>query len=839
MADLFVSNANMNARSLGNDATAQKGSTTFTYLTISAAKIAATAGVDRIYVNPTGIPYSESTSGVGYLNLDKANIIVEADPAIFPTAGPFEVTHATANVRTINIGANGITLRNVIVDAANATGNVNAIVIQGVTGFIPVNIKGKNLAGSSALIGATAASTGSFTLDKVYASIADGNASTARFLQVGSVGAGCNITYKGCTAVGIQSFFYSASASGSFGTFTFMKADDGTPNTVDQCQYGIKVPEGTSVIAGVNVQYVNFQNMADTGGFAFYDGGTPQTTISSFFWKYNTYVGAQQRAIFMLAACPSWYHGYSTYAVSGPCRAIQVRSVDIVNPLDEGSTYISTSTTADVVLFDNVGANLAIRGSTFISPSGSSHHLGIGGDGYFYPISSTVTTGAAQLALGNLSTNQYASVKFTHVANTSQYRMTSAAAFMVKMRKVGSPPGTVTAQLYTDNAGKPGTLIDTATYVLPANPSNFASPFSWVEFTFLNFPTIALSTTYHLVLQNSVVNASNHWQIDTTTVVGSTDGSFKGINTSADGTTWTTDNAKTWNVALCQLNREASNVELSGCTFRSTNTDTSGALQHTVILNGVNGATIKYNWLDQCQGIGILLKLADGRTYAINGYGNLIRMNKGGTSDGQALRDKGSESVNFLNNTIVIDDSAAVCEYYGADYVASGGTYYPCYNGRASNNATSKNNILVRSSGVAGYIYQLGAENGTNCPNVTNFTQMNDMVFATGSTTFARVGAANYDAAGWAGLGYGTGNVYGNPMLRSLTPTKASDFVPLPASLARGSGVNLTGTVATDYAGASWTVPMDIGAFKVPVSSDRFVNYRDNWRTTWRTSWLT
>jgi len=683
----------------------------------------------------------------------------------------------------------------------------NGISLGAVTGLVLENIEILNVAGTNAAISASTAGAQNATIRKCKLALTGSTAATARFFTLGAVNsASASYTFEGCSATGVYALFYCSQASGTYGTYKFTKASDGTRCTIDGCTFGIRQPGGTSTVAEMNIQYTDMVNMTDSAGYGYYDGGAPTTTTTKFVFSNNTYNGTQPRGLFVSASTSDWTLSSNTFVVSGSvARCVTTRNTAINNAVMSGNSFVGTSMSLDLVELAMVGSGLQVLTNYFSSDATNAHHLSIGGDGYVFS-ATNASAASSQRALGSLSTNQYVSCKFQTVTSSAALNFTKLAAIQVRMRKVGSPTGVVTAYLYSDSAGVPGTLVDTATYSLPVNPT-FTSP-STVEFYFKNFPTLSYSTVYHLVLKNSVVDASNYWQVDQNVTVGSGDGSVQSMATSSNGTTWTADGTKGACIQVCQLNREATNATVSGNTFVSTMTATTGALQHTFIANGTDGTIFDQNILLNVQGIGYLFKLAT------NGKArrNLTLVTKGGDSAGQAMRNKGSDTVEFYHNSIIILNSAAVCVHLDSDYISSG-NYSPSFNGRIAENTTVRNNILYRDSDTAGWIFQLGNSN-PNATNYSGFTETNNAVYVGANTTVARVASTNYDQSGWTGLGFGTNDVYTNPGFKAMPPTQATDFVATSPAL-KGAGYNLTATIPNDFAGNAFTNPPDIGAYNV------------------------
>jgi hypothetical protein len=830
MAICYVSNQNINGYPLGNDATAVKGNPALPYLTHTAALTAATAGVDSIYTNPTPTAYAEN-GGSGYFNLNKSIVAMRTDPALLGTAGKATITWGSTG-RAFNSSASNVLVADYFIDAQGAAGN--GISLGVTTGVVLENIEILNISGTNAAISAGSAGAQSATIRKCKLAKTGSTAATARFFTLGAVNsASANFTFEGCSATGVFALFYSSQASGTYGTYRFTRAADGTRNTIDNCTFGIRHPGGTSTVAEMSIQYTDMVNMTDAAGFGYYDGGVPSTSTAKFVYQYNTYNGTQPRAVLVSASTSDWTLSNNNFVVSGAtARCVTTRNIAINNAVMSNNSFVGTSMTLDLVDFAMMGSGATVTGNYFSSDATNAHHFFAGGDGYIIA-ATNASAASSQRNLGSAAANQYVSCKFQTVASNAIYNFTKLAAIQVRMRKVGSPTGVVNGYLYSDNAGVPGTLLDTATFTLPVNPT--FSGANTVEFYFKNFPTLSYSTVYHLVIKNSVVDASNYWQIDQNGTIGTGDGSIQSMGTSSNGTAWTPDATKGACIQLCQLNREATNMFVGANTFVSTMTATTGALQHVALFNGTDGSVFDQNIILNGQGIGILFKLAT------NGKAsrNLIHINKGGDSSGQCLRNKGSDGVVFYQNTVVVTKSAAVCVNLDSDFISSG-NYSPSFNGRIAENTTVRNDILYRDSDTAGWIFQLGNAN-PNSTNVTGFTETNNTVYAGANTQVARVASSNYDQAGWIGLGYGANDVWAHPLLAKVPPTSAADFIPSASSPTKRAGISLSGAVPNDYAGIAFANPPDMGAYNCAApsggrSTSRYANTRTQGRYTGRPS---
>src|SRR3990167_8149372 len=129
------------------------------------------------------------------------------------------------------------------------------------------------------------------------------------------------------------------------------------------------------------------------------------------------------------------------------------------------------------------------------------------------------------------------SVGWTSLSGTTKYLARSFAATVTSMdkcylwvRRIGTPAGTLTFEVCHDNAGDPGSVIDSDT-VTTATITDKISVFR--PFNPASTETLVASTTYWVKIYDAgTPDASNYWQVGTSTTVGTTE-------KSADNSTWT------------------------------------------------------------------------------------------------------------------------------------------------------------------------------------------------------------------------------------------------------------------------------------------------------------
>lgn len=128
------------------------------------------------------------------------------------------------------------------------------------------------------------------------------------------------------------------------------------------------------------------------------------------------------------------------------------------------------------------------------------------------------------------------SVTWTSLLTTNRYLARSFAATVTSMdkvylwiRRVGTPTGTLTVELCNDNAGDPGTVIDSAT-VTTSTITDVVSVLH--PFNPSGTETLVASTTYWVKIYDSAAGSTaNHWEVATSATVGTTE-------KSSDNSTW-------------------------------------------------------------------------------------------------------------------------------------------------------------------------------------------------------------------------------------------------------------------------------------------------------------
>lgn len=810
MAIYYVNNvAGANGWGTGNDSN-DGLSIAAPKLTVVGAQSAATTG-DSIYVNPTGTSYAEN-SGSGYLNITKA-ITLRTSPAELTSTGTNAVITWATTGRVINIQTANVSIRNISIDAQGAASN--AIVQSAVAGTLISGVTFLNAAANRYGIGCVSAGAQDITIDKCRMTAAGGNNALAGLINQGAIGSSGYITVSGCTVDGVHSLLYGV--SGSTGRIYVQQSSDGTPNTVNNCRFGVSTSySGAPTHADIRITSLTCTNMTDSNGFGIYDGGAHDTTITNLVITGFTYSGSQQKAISLRAGITAWDIYGNTGNITGACRFIEVLNAAIGAGKFRGNSVTGTSMSGDLIAFPATGSGLQITSNVLKSDNSTSHIILVGVDGQRDGIKNTTATTTQNL--GQASGDQYVYSKFTSWDSLQATNYRYVSSVMVSLKKVGSPTGNILCKLYANNAGAPGTLLATSSVTYAA--TNLSTSSKYVEFTFDTFPDMNFSTDLFIRFENSVVNASNYVQIDANATVGSTDGTIKNTAKSPDSTTWTAVAGTGLIVSVQSVAREIVAPIITDNVV--TNTNASSSNPHLIFVGGTNGATVLRNRVFSVGAcLGIITKLVDGRTNTCVVGDNLVDVSGSGTGDAQVYRMKGGWKNYFVQNVGIARGQKSVAMYLGSD-VYSSGTYAGALNAQVADQPYIANNIFYgdHTSGQATFIYTVDAAIGAN--SVTNITERNNIVYLGNNTSFISNGLSGtpttQSLATWQGAGYGQSDVSGNPGFALYPPVAFGDAVPTLGAASAG-GINVAYVLATDALGSPFAVTPDIGLRSLAASS--------------------
>jgi hypothetical protein len=122
--------------------------------------------------------------------------------------------------------------------------------------------------------------------------------------------------------------------------------------------------------------------------------------------------------------------------------------------------------------------------------------------------------------------------------------------FTVDLKKTGSPTGTVTCYLYSNNNGTPNAVVSNGTIGVLAN-SALGTGYASFDFTIAaaSGPVVTAGTTYHMVLLNSTEDASNYVRIWASSTGNYTGGYACARNTAG---VWTSLQSNVWDLDFDQ-----------------------------------------------------------------------------------------------------------------------------------------------------------------------------------------------------------------------------------------------------------------------------------------------
>lgn len=112
-------------------------------------------------------------------------------------------------------------------------------------------------------------------------------------------------------------------------------------------------------------------------------------------------------------------------------------------------------------------------------------------------------SGATNDYFGYDATRQYLGQGFTPTIKGKVVK------FGFQLKTVGSPSGTITGYLYSNNSGVPGTLLGTYSNM---SATSLTASYTWYYFTITSesAPIVIPGQTYHLVLGSSALNTTNY-----------------------------------------------------------------------------------------------------------------------------------------------------------------------------------------------------------------------------------------------------------------------------------------------------------------------------------------
>lgn len=794
MAIYYVSNAAVNGTYVvGNDGNA--GTTPATaFLTIDRA-IVVSAGNDVINVNPGGVTYSENSSGLNYLQINKANLTIQGDPAFVSTAGKPTITSPAAGTRTINMNQAAISLIDLRID--NASQTRNCVFCQSFTGQTVRRCDFLNLGANAIAVTAQNNFAYNININKCTLLTANGNAAGTKLHQITGTLSGMQTSITGCTSDTTGGLFTAGAGFG--GSVNIDQDSDGTRNTISNATLGIQ-NLSVDVTTTLTIQNTDFIACATGVG----DGGTTTAVLNTFILKYCKFSGLDGSTtatdVLFVSTINLGEVAYNSF--QGSHRNISMSS-GAIKLITYHDNYVNTP-----AMGATVGNFFITRGgpgfefyNNNVTTNTDSRVLTVGGDGYASAVTNTGGALSGDQSLGQAAGNTYIAQTFTYPSNTGALFERYLGAFDVYLKKVGTPTGTVNAYLYTNNAGVPGTLV--ATSACTFTSSFLTGAYQQVRFWFRSRTQLSYSTQYWIVLKyNGTIDGANYLQIQryTAGTVG---------QSSTDGLAWSaTANAHGFTVR--QINLGITQPRIYNNYVNATNTTN---IQHCLMLNGTDGGLV-YNNQIYGGAIGVLFKLCDGSVQALLAYNNLISFNNSG--DGAALHDKGSNNAQWYNNTVAVYNGNNKALFLEGDW----NTGY--VNGTPTDTPIAKNNLIASLTSAGSSIIQYGNANafGLTCitPN-TNYNVFNDI----SAKLFAKVNLGtnatltNYTtlATFQAATGTDANSTDANPNLTNNSilnpPSSPPGFTLNKDSSAIGAGQTLA-TPSVDFFGVTRIVPNTIGA---------------------------
>ncbi len=795
--DYYVSNLAVNGTYvLGSDA--NSGLTpALAKLTITAA-IAAASASDRIYINPTGTSYSENSSGLNYLQINKASLTIETDPTYVNSVGKATITSPIAGTRTINLNETGIILRNVRVD--NAAQTRNAVFCQSFATHTIVGVDFYNLGANAVAITAQNNNAYNISIDKCSLLAANGNAAGSKLHQITGTLGGMATTIKGSMSDTTGGLFVAGAGFG--GTVTIEKSSDGTRNSISNATIGIQ-NLSTNVATTFSIKDTDFIACPTAIG----DGGTGSATLANLVVNNNRFSGLDGSLtagdLVFISTISDGEIAYNEFR--GAHRNIVMSSAAIAGLLihDNVASVTGMGTGMTHFSLSRGGAGIELYNNRITSDT-DSRLIALGGEGYASMVTNSGGSLSGDQPLGDVAGDTYIAQTFTYPVNTTALFGRYLGAFDIGLKKTGSPTGTVTAYLYTNNAGAPGTLVATSAYTLTS--SLLTTSYQQVRFWFNSRTQLSFSTQYWIVLKyNGTIDGSNYVNIQRYTA--GTAG-----QKSTDGLSWgATANAHGFTVR--QINLEMTQPKVYSNELRATS---ASGITHVIILNGTDGGLI-YNNQIYGGAIGTLFKVCDGSVQTLMSYNNLISFTNSG--DGAALHDKGSNNAFFYNNTVAVYSGNNKALYLEGDWNSG------YLNGTPTQSPTVKNNLFASLTSSGGSIVQLGTDQALDYTCI-NPTLDYNVYGGISSKTFAKVNLGRAATLTTyttlpqfrTAVGGDANSLGVDPTLKNSDvldpPSEPAEFVPVYSSAGVGDGVYLS-NVLTDYFGNTRPLVPSIGALEL------------------------
>lgn len=791
------------------DNTTGNGTYATPYLTIVKALSVATAGDTIDVSNGTTV----ENSGSGYLDITKA-ITIEADASTLATGKPVIQGSSAAAARVINANISGaIALNNLVIDAASGTSKGG---ITNSTNLTCTNCDWKNLAGSNLGIGNGVNAV--IVLDKCTFTSGNGNSSSSAFVSIFNNGISCTI--KGCTVSGVGSFFTTSSSTATTTLVRCMASSDGTRNTISNITTHVVRLSTNALQTNIDIEYCDFSGTLGTDAGVVGTNNSATENITAETVKYCTFALGTVVGVQFSGTLGSGEIAYNAF--TGSNSFVYSHSRRVANLVIHDNTGTSTNATADPMLIASGSTGIQYYNNviTIAGTTTSGHAVIMGVDGQ-NSNNSNVAAATGSINLGDTVAHTYFYQPVTGPAFT--YGSAIYSSFRVQLIAVGNPTGTLTGYLYNDNAGVPGSIVDTSDSGTTPGVGGFvcstsvlSSTPTWFEFWLPSHSTETDSTKYHLVLKYvGTVDGTNYIGIKSN-AAAPTNATESTPGYSQDGVSW---NVSSGNWAMYQLMQGA--FELTDPIIRnnSINCTIAGSAPgiHMYMLGATLGGKI-YNNIDFAGSISAIGKLVDGSNTVSHPaviYNNLSFQGNALNNSRQVFRDKGCRNLNIYQNTAVANgNGTSNLIQIDSDFEA---TNTPQWNGQPAINSTARNNISYGNNGTGTvYNYYLGAPHqatlGDAFVRISNITIDYDLMYS--GTNFTAMSyfptastGATYNFAQMQAAGFNVHGLNADPLLANeATPTKAADFRPPYNSPALGMGTNLSAIISpyTDYLGVSY-----------------------------------
>lgn len=757
---------------VGNDSTGN-GTKTLPYLTINKAESVATAG-DTIYCNTATYNAENTTSN--RLVISKAGTIA-TDPTALAATGKATLQEHGATLTFSVTATTQATFSQFIIDGASSGQQVarldaSANIYCQDDDFI-------NTTGASTRVFSTNGTNVVGVFERCTCTGANGNASTVRFLDNGNAGA--SYTVKGGKYDSIGAVYQSGSVV-SMTLLASSAASDGQRCTVSNCTHGFVLQAGAVTLTTLDIENVDSVNLSNP----LVELTSTLLTVSTWNIRYCLFTGDSVNSIYPYCIISS---GDIAYNYHSKASSFFVSRMPLITNLAiHNNTINQTSATGDPISLGYGGTGCSIYNNVINSDS-TVHMINVGHDGTQLLESNTAAQ-ATFVNLGDTSADTYVAQEFTTISATTLDQSFKIGCFRIQAKSQGSPVGTETITLYSDNANVPNASLEVSEYTL--QDTALTTTPTWIEFWFPNHTTTTGTTNYWIVVSHTgTPDASNYVKLSANAT---------GLNahaTSTNGSSWTTGVSGSLLYQVRYGSFELVNPLVYGNTVTCTSTSSA---PHGIILGALYGGKV-YGNLVLGTGIGYIAKLVDGsgaNTCIL--YDNLWYSASTGPNGLGGIVDKGSRSVLAYHNTCVNRIPSSTESLIFNDYE---GTLVPSLNGQPSINCVYRNNTFyVNSPSGSGTAVQLGSLLAAQ-PTCVNPTITNNAIYATGAFTVfmqdyrsgSKVTYSTYSAmtgAGWNAGGAGT-----DPLLANETnPTTPAMFRPAYNSPALSIGTNLSGTIS-------------------------------------------